>query len=415
MPQPAGRPGPGTGRPGDSSPPVHSRSPGTAARPRGDARTARPGPGSRAPGGDRRAGRVARLRQRRLPVAPVRLRSRCEGPRRGGPRYHLHFETPAHRGGRRAGSASRTWPGPRVSTSPRRRTGLEQSLREDQVVFVRGGIGTGRRASATVVLDRLTGRSRRESKVTVLETTSGLAELPDRLEPGCGHLLDASEANLGRHDHRGADHGGPGGASRLRLPGHPGGGGQRAVAARPRGGPLMPDLAEVWSSSWPPGWPRTAAPDTGELDTRPARALIAEACHGPRPPQAWHEEITRPRRPARTRRSCSPRRSGTGGTGASPIRPPCRALPTSVAGAATSRRPICCAARRRHRFAAPAVVRDLRRGPRRAGGQRGHRGSGDAERAAGRGGASRRARPPGDLRAAAGPLAAPCGDGRAAR
>jgi hypothetical protein len=70
-----------------------------------------------------------------------------------------------------------------------------ERLREDRVVFLRGGVGTGRRSSAVVVLDRLTGSSRDASRVTVLEAASGLADLPERLEAGSGQLLDASEEN----------------------------------------------------------------------------------------------------------------------------------------------------------------------------------------------------------------------------
>jgi len=69
---------------------------------------------------------------------------------------------------------------------------LEQSAREHQVVFACGRTGTGRRASAISVLDRLTGTCRETSKVTVLDAASGLADLRYRLEPGCGHLLDVS-------------------------------------------------------------------------------------------------------------------------------------------------------------------------------------------------------------------------------
>ena len=108
--------------------------------------------------------------------------------------YHFHDSGSPRRTPGRIGVADLAR-AERVHVTARSDGQLEQSLREDQVVFVRGGIGTGRRASAVVVLDRLTGMSRRESKVTILETTSGLAELPDRLEPGRGHLLDASEAN----------------------------------------------------------------------------------------------------------------------------------------------------------------------------------------------------------------------------
>jgi hypothetical protein len=169
---------------------------------------------------------------------------------------------------------------------------LEQSLREDQVVFVRGGIGTGRRASAVDVLDRLTGRSRRESKVMILETASGLAELPDRLEPGRGHLLDASEANWVDTITDGqvtAARGALLGSGFLVI---------LVESDSARSLPstvvdhLLPDLAEVLVSQLAYRLSGDTAPDTGPLDTRPARALLAEACDLFAAVGAWHEEIT---------------------------------------------------------------------------------------------------------------------------
>jgi len=69
---------------------------------------------------------------------------------------------------------------------------LRDSLLDDPVVFLRGRSGTGRRSSAAVVLARLT---RPPGQVTIVEAASSLGGLPDRLEKGCGHLLDASEEN----------------------------------------------------------------------------------------------------------------------------------------------------------------------------------------------------------------------------
>jgi hypothetical protein len=166
---------------------------------------------------------------------------------------------------------------------------LEQSLREDRVVFVRGGTGTGRRASAVVVLDRLTGKSREKSKVTILETASGLAQLPDRLEPGRGHLLDASEENWVDTITDGqitAARGALGDSGFLVI---------LVESDSARSLPstvvdhVLPALVEVliFHLAY-----RLTAQDTGTLDTRPARALLAEACDRFKAVGAWHEEIT---------------------------------------------------------------------------------------------------------------------------
>lgn len=166
---------------------------------------------------------------------------------------------------------------------------LEQSLREDHVVFVRGGIGTGRRASAVVVLDRLTGNTREESKVMVLETTSGLTELPDRLEPGRGHLLDASQANWVDTITDGqitAARGVLRGSGFLVI---------LVESDSARSLPstvvdhVLPDLAKVLVSQLAY---RLTGNDTEPLDTRPARALLAEACDLFEAVSTWYKEIT---------------------------------------------------------------------------------------------------------------------------
>ena len=72
---------------------------------------------------------------------------------------------------------------------------LAQACREDQLVFLRGRSESGRRSSAIVVLDGLTGRERSESRVTVLEAAAGLGGLAGRLVKGHGHLVDASTAD----------------------------------------------------------------------------------------------------------------------------------------------------------------------------------------------------------------------------
>lgn len=69
---------------------------------------------------------------------------------------------------------------------------LERLCREDRFVFLRGRRESGRRSSAVVVLDSLTGRCRTKSLVTVLDAASGLGGLAERLDEGHGHLLDAS-------------------------------------------------------------------------------------------------------------------------------------------------------------------------------------------------------------------------------
>jgi hypothetical protein len=71
---------------------------------------------------------------------------------------------------------------------------LIHACAEDQVVFLRGRIESGRRSSAVAALDELTGRQRRESRVTVVEAAAGLGGLASRLREGHGHLLDASSA-----------------------------------------------------------------------------------------------------------------------------------------------------------------------------------------------------------------------------
>jgi hypothetical protein len=165
---------------------------------------------------------------------------------------------------------------------------LEESLREDRVVFVRGGIGTGRRASAVVVLDRLTGRSRAESKVMILETTSGLAELPERLKPDRGHLVDAEEASWVDTLTDGqitAARGALGGSGFLVIL-------VESDSARSLPGTVvdhvLPDLGEVLVYQLASRL--TAA--AGTLDPRPARALVAEACDRFEQVRTWHEEIT---------------------------------------------------------------------------------------------------------------------------
>jgi len=62
----------------------------------------------------------------------------------------------------------------------------------DRVVILRGRLESGRRSSAVTVLDALTGASREQSLVSVIEAASGLGGLSGWLAEGHGHLLDAS-------------------------------------------------------------------------------------------------------------------------------------------------------------------------------------------------------------------------------
>jgi hypothetical protein len=164
---------------------------------------------------------------------------------------------------------------------------LRQSALEHQVVFACGRTGTGRRASATVVLDRLTGMCRTTSKVTVLDAASGLADLPDRLEPGCGHLLDISGETwvdtITDAQIAGAREAlGPSGYLIILL---------EADGERSLPGTVVdheiPDLAQVVVFQLA----ARLAPD-GAIDTAGARALIAAACRADDATKKWHEEIT---------------------------------------------------------------------------------------------------------------------------
>lgn len=158
---------------------------------------------------------------------------------------------------------------------------LHRAVRADGVVFARGGIGTGRKSSATVVLDRLTGSSRPASKVTVLDS------LADRLEPGCGHLLDASEETwvdtITEAEIAGA-RAALGDTGHLIIL-------VEADSARSLPGPVvdheMPDLAQVVVFQLAA---RLAA--QGPLDKPGARALIAEAFRTDPATEQWHDEIT---------------------------------------------------------------------------------------------------------------------------
>ena len=164
---------------------------------------------------------------------------------------------------------------------------LQQSVLEHQVVFACGRTGTGRRASAIVVLDRLTGKCRNTSKVAVLDAASGLADLRYRLEPGCGHLLDVSgetwvdtitDAQIaGAREALGssgyliilaeAD-------SERSLPG--------IVVDHE-----MPELAQVVVFQLA----ARLVPE-GAIDTTAARALVAEARRADDETMTWYEEIT---------------------------------------------------------------------------------------------------------------------------
>jgi hypothetical protein len=176
----------------------------------------------------------------------------------------------------------------RVHVTARSDAELRQGLAEDRVVFLCGRMGSGRRTSATVVLDRLTGTARAASRVTILDAASGLAGLPERLEAGSGHLLDASGETwidaITEAQVAGA-RGALGGAGFLvilvdadsvrSLPG-------RTVDH------AIPDLVEVAVFHLAARLASDGAPDTAE-----ARALIAEACRIDSGTAQWHEELTK--------------------------------------------------------------------------------------------------------------------------
>jgi hypothetical protein len=205
--------------------------------------------------------------------------------------YHYHDSGSARRASGRIGVADLAR-ARRVHVATRTDGQLEQGLREDHVVFLRGGIGTGRRASAAVVLDGLTGMSRQERKVTILETTAGLAEQEDRLGPGRGHLLDAAEANWVDTLTDGqitAARGALGDSGFLVIL-------VESDGARSLPGTVvdheLPDLAEVLVFHLAGRLTGDTAQDTGPLDTRPARALLAEACDRFEAVRTWRAEIT---------------------------------------------------------------------------------------------------------------------------
>jgi hypothetical protein len=164
---------------------------------------------------------------------------------------------------------------------------LRERLGDDPMIFMRGGIGTGRKASAIAVLDRLTGTSRNVSRVSVVEVASGLAGLAGQLESGRGHLLDASgedwidtitDAQLA--------------STRQAL----GAAGFLIILVEADGtrsfpGAVVdheiPDLAQVVVFHL-----AARFTEDGPLDTAGARALIDEACAIDTATDLWHKEIT---------------------------------------------------------------------------------------------------------------------------
>ncbi len=164
---------------------------------------------------------------------------------------------------------------------------LQQSVLEHQVVFACGRTGTGRGASAIVVLDRLTGACRKTSQVTVLDAASGLADLRYRLEPGCGHLLDVSGETwvdtITDAQIAGAREAlGPSGYLIILV---------EADSERSLPGIVvdheMPELAQVLVFQL-----AARLVPQGAIDTAAARALIAEACRADEATKTWYEEIT---------------------------------------------------------------------------------------------------------------------------
>jgi len=165
--------------------------------------------------------------------------------------------------------------------------GLRQSLDNEPVVFLRGRVGSGRRASAVVALGRLT---MPPGRVTILDAASGLGGLPDRLEKECGHLLDASDENW-VDTITDAQIAGVREALRRR-------GGYLVILVE---GGIEQSLPSTVVDHEPPDQERVAVfhlgarlvPD-GTADTAGARALIAEACRGDAATERWHREITSP-------------------------------------------------------------------------------------------------------------------------
>lgn len=164
---------------------------------------------------------------------------------------------------------------------------LRQRLIEDLAIFLRGGSGTGRRDSATVILDAFTGRSRTTSMVTVLDASSGPAGLPDQLRPGRGHLIDASDEdwadNLTEAQLAAAREAlGTSGFLVILV---------EADSSRSLPGTVVdhqiPDLAQVVVFHL-----AARLSEPGPVNTTGARALVDEACGANPAAASWHEEIT---------------------------------------------------------------------------------------------------------------------------
>lgn len=164
---------------------------------------------------------------------------------------------------------------------------LRERLLEDRAVFLRGAVGTGRRSSAIVALDLLTGMSRETSQVSVVEATFGLDDLPDG-GPDVGYLLDASEedwadsvteAQIAR-----AGEGARRSSSFLVIL-------VRADRGRSLPGTVVdhtiPDLAQVVVSHLAA---RMAVSDA--MDRIASHAILDEACQTDRATAQWYEQLT---------------------------------------------------------------------------------------------------------------------------
>jgi hypothetical protein len=235
---------------------------------------------------------------------------RSDFPRGGGPQFDIHGreistgdiagniyhlsnwfaagETQA-RGPISTGHLTRT---ARVHVTTGSDATLEQFGREDRLVFLRGRRESGRRSSAIVVLDELTGRDRTKSMVTVLEATSGISGLAERLEEGHGHLLDASGEDW-------LDMVSEARAAEIQAALGRGRGGYLIVmadteTARALPGALvdheLPDLAQVVIFQLAAKVAGNQDVTTG--DRRAARRLLGEARSTSGEAEEWHREIT---------------------------------------------------------------------------------------------------------------------------
>jgi hypothetical protein len=108
--------------------------------------------------------------------------------------YHHNYTFYGEDNESRQGPIGATWlaRAARVYVATESDARLQAQCRSDHVVFLQGRRESGRRSSAIHALDELTGQSRQDRLVSILQTTSGLAGVAKRLTEGHGYLLDAS-------------------------------------------------------------------------------------------------------------------------------------------------------------------------------------------------------------------------------